>query len=52
MLYVTVNSYQARAEAELPDDGHVRQPAEPLEERWDFGDDEQVRRRLPRTWRG
>ena len=50
MLYVTVNAYHARAEAELPGDSHVPQPAEPLGDHWDFEDDEEVRLRLPRTW--
>jgi Protein of unknown function (DUF4240) len=50
MLYVAFNAYHARAEAELPADSHVPQPTEPLGERWDFEDDGEVRRRLPRTW--
>jgi hypothetical protein len=27
MLYVTINAYHTRAEAELPDDSHIREPA-------------------------
>jgi hypothetical protein len=50
MLYVTINAYYTHAEDELPDDSHIRQPAEPLGEQWDFEDDDEVRRRLPRTW--
>jgi hypothetical protein len=45
MLYVASNAYYTRAEAELPDDCHVWQPAEPLGEHWDFEDDQEVRRR-------
>jgi Protein of unknown function (DUF4240) len=50
MLYVTINAYYTRAEAELPDDSHIPEPAEPFGEQWDFQDDEEVRLRLPRTW--
>jgi Protein of unknown function (DUF4240) len=50
MLYAAMHAYHARAEAELPDDSQLVQPAEPLGEQWDFEDDEEVRRRVPRTW--
>jgi Protein of unknown function (DUF4240) len=50
MLYVAGNAYHTRAEAELPTDSHIRQPAEPLGEHWDFENDDEVRRRLPRVW--
>ncbi len=50
MLYVTINAYYTRAEAELPNHSHILEPAEPLGEQWDFEDADEVRRRLPRTW--
>jgi hypothetical protein len=50
MLYVAGNAYHTRAEAELPTDSHIWQPAEPLGEHWNFENDDEVRRRLPRVW--
>jgi len=50
MLYAAMHAYHTRAEAELPDDRRLLQPAESLGEHWDFEDDEEIRRRLPRTW--
>jgi Protein of unknown function (DUF4240) len=53
VLYVALEAYEARTGEELPDDlmeGDGAGSTDPLGEQWDFEDDDQVRRRLPRLW--
>lgn len=53
MLYVALEAYEARTGGKMPEDllvGDGAGSSEPLGEQWDFDDDDEIRRRLPRPW--